>query len=96
MSDISQNKFEMGQEIWIRFVPDKGLFGVKITTYFGEEKILYGADVNISTIFPAKPRPGITKMNVSTQGVIMRVSQPFVISGEVVGNTIEIRLHHEK
>ena len=88
--------FEMGQEIWIKYVPDRGKFGTKITTYFGEEQVFYTEDVNLSFIFPAKPRPGITKMNVSTQGVIMKVSQPFVISGSKEGNTMEIRLHHEK
>ena len=86
----------MGQEIWIRFVADQGKFGVKVTTYFGEEMIFYAGDVNISSVFPAKPRPGITKMNISSQGIIMKVSQPFVISGDMRGNTMEIRLHHEK
>ncbi len=89
-------KFEMGNEIWIRFVPERGLFGIKVTTYFGEESILYAKDVNMSTIFPAKPRPGVTKMNISTQGIIMKVTQPFVISGDIVGNTMEIQVHHQK
>jgi len=86
----------MGNEVWIRFVADRGKFGVKVTTYFGEESIYYAKDVNISSIFPAKPRPGITKMNISTQGIIMKVSQPFVLSGEMRGETLEIRLHHQK
>jgi len=86
----------MGKEIWIRFVPERGQFGVKVTTYFGEEMVFYASDVNVSSIFPAKPRPGITKMNISTQGVIMKVSQPFVISGELRGSTMDLRLHHEK
>ncbi len=92
---MSQN-FEMGQEVWIRYVPDRGKFGVKVTSYFGEELVFYAKDVNISSIFPAKPRPGITKMNISTQGIIMKVSQPFVLTGELVGDTMEIRLHHQK
>ena len=86
----------MGNEIWIRFVADRGKFGIKVTTYFGEESIFYASDVNVSSIFPAKPRPGITKMNISTQGIIMKVSQPFVLSGEMRGDTMEIRLHHQK
>ncbi|MHA1335881.1 MAG: hypothetical protein ACTSPW_09020 [Promethearchaeota archaeon] len=95
---ISQQSFEMGQELWIRFVPERNRFGIKITTYFGEEFIFYADDVNISTVFPAKPRPGVTRMNVSTKGIIMKVSQPFVISGQLINNgrTMDIRLHHEK
>lgn len=92
----SQDRFEMGNEIWIRFVPDRGKFGIKVTTYFGEEFIFYSNDVNISSIFPAKPRPGITKMNISTQGIIMKVSQPFVLSGQMEGESMEIRLHHQQ
>lgn len=86
----------MGSEIWVRFVPARGEFGIKVTTYFGEEKVFYAEDVNLSTIFPAKPRPGITKLNISTNGVIMKVSQPFVITGSKQGNTMDLRLHHEK
>ncbi|MHA1293299.1 MAG: hypothetical protein ACTSQJ_11610 [Promethearchaeota archaeon] len=86
----------MGNEIWIRYVPERGKFGIKVTTYFGEEYIFYSGDVNMTTVFPAKPRPGITKLNISTQGIIMKVSQPFVISGEMMGDTMEIRLHHQK
>lgn len=86
----------MGQEIWIKYVPNRSQFGVKVTTYFGEEKVFYAEDVNLSTIFPAKPRPGITKLNISTNGVIMKVSQPFVITGSKQGNTMDLRLHHEK
>lgn len=98
MDRLSQKNFEMGNEIWIRFVAERGKFGVKVTTYFGEESIFYVEDVNLSFIFPAKPRPGITKMNISTKGIIMKVSQPFVITGEMVGDgkTMEIRLHHQK
>ena len=89
--------FEMGSEIWIRFVAERGAFGIKVTTYFGEELIFYAQEVNLSSIFPAKPRPGITKMNVSTKGIIMRVSAPFVLSGEIDQRGImEIRLHHQK
>ena len=86
----------MGNEIWIRFVADRGQFGIKVTTYFGEEYVLYADDVNVSSVFPAKPRPGITKMHISTKGILMRVSQPFVISGQMQGNTLDIRVHHEK
>lgn len=91
-----EDAFEMGKEMWIRFVPDRGKFGVKITTYFGEEIIFYVDDVNLSTIFPAKPRPGITKMNISSKGVIMSVSEPFVLTGQKMANTMDIRLHHQK
>jgi hypothetical protein len=86
----------MGKEVWIRFVPNRGKFGVKVTTYFDEEQVFYAKDVDITTIFPAKPRPGVTKMNVSSKGVIMDVSEPFVLSGQMQGNKMEIRLHHEK
>ena len=93
---ISQQNFEMGNEIWVRFVPERGKFGIKVTTYFGEEFIFYADDVNLSSIFPAKPRPGITKMNISTQGIILKISQPFVLTGQMMGNTMDIRLHHQK
>jgi len=93
---MSQQQFEMGKEIWIRWVGERGKFGIKVSTYFGEEFIFYADDVNVSHVFPAKPRPGLTRMNISTQGVIMKVTQPFVISGLMMGNTMDIRLHHEK
>jgi hypothetical protein len=94
---MSAQNFEMGNEIWIRYVGDRGAFGVKVTTYFGEEMVFYAQEVNLSTIFPAKPRPGITKMNVSTKGILMKVSQPFVLSGELDHRGLmEIRLHHQK
>ncbi|MGV9173256.1 MAG: hypothetical protein ACOC44_01610 [Promethearchaeia archaeon] len=86
----------MGKEIWIKFVPDRGKFGVKVTTYFGDEDVYYADNVDISTIFPAKPRPGVTKMNVSSKGIIMSVSEPFVLSGQMQGNKMDIRVHHEK
>jgi hypothetical protein len=84
------------QEIWIRYVGEKGQFGIKATDYYGQEKIVYAGEVNLSSIFPAKPRPGVTKMNISTQGIRMKVSQPFVISGDMEGNSLELRLHHQK
>ena len=94
---MSEIRSEMGNEIWIRYVADRSAFGVKVTTYFGEEHIFYAQEVNLSSIFPAKPRPGITKMNVSTKGIIMKVSQPFVLSGEMDQRGImEVRLHHQK
>lgn len=86
----------MGKEIWIRFVPNRGKFGVKVTTYFDEEQVYYADDVDITTIFPAKPRPGMTKMNVSSKGVIINVKEPFVLTGQKQGNTMQIRVHHEK
>ena len=92
---MSQN-FEMGKEVWIRWVADRGKFGIKVTTYFEEEFIFYAEDVNLSTVFPAKPRPSLTRMNISTQGVLLKISQPFVLTGTMSGNTMDIRLHHEK
>jgi len=92
-----QNSFQMAQELWVRYVADRQAFGIKVTTYFGEEFIFYAPEVNLSTIFPAKPRPGITKMNISTKGIYLKISQPFVLSGEINNRGImEIRLHHEK
>ncbi|MFO8019085.1 MAG: hypothetical protein R6U96_10650 [Promethearchaeia archaeon] len=86
----------MGKEVWIKWVQDRGKFGVKVTTYFGDEEVYYADNVDISTIFPAKPRPGVTKMNISSKGVIMDVSEPFVLSGQMQGNKMDIRVHHEK
>lgn len=84
------------QEIWIRYVAEKGQFGIKATDYYGQDKIIYAEEVNLSSIFPAKPRPGVTKINVSAQGVRMKVSQPFVISGDMEGKYLELRIHHQK
>ena len=42
----SEQGFEMAKEVWIRYVPDRGKFGIKITTYFEEERVLYAEDVN--------------------------------------------------
>ncbi|MCP4762649.1 MAG: hypothetical protein GY870_12790 [archaeon] len=94
-------KIEMVNSIWVRFISERQKFGIKTTTYFGEENIYYADDVDFKFIFPARPRPGISTMNISTQGITMKVSQPFVISGDIkVDNdgkeTLTFRLHHQK
>lgn len=95
----STKKIEMVCKIWIKWVPEKKQFGVKANTYFGEENIYYADEVDFNTIFPARPRPGITRMNISTQGVAMQVVQPFTISGEFENqngkNVMVLRLHHQ-
>lgn len=96
---MSKN-LEMVSSVWIRWVGEKKQFGIKSKTYFGEEGISYADEVDFNFIFPARPRPGISKMNISTQGVTMKVTQPFVISGdfkEREGKEILVlRLHHQK
>ena len=92
-------KLELISSVWIKFVPDKKKFGIKSKTFFGEENITYADEIDFSFIFPAKPRPGISKMNISTQGIVMQVNQPFTISGEIhekEGKEIlTLRLHHQ-
>ncbi len=90
----------MISSVWIKFVPDRGMFGIKAESFFGEEKIVYAHDVDYIFVFPARPRPGIANMNISTDGVKMQVKQPFVIDGEFKEKegkkTLELRLHHKK
>ncbi|MHA1821617.1 MAG: hypothetical protein ACTSU2_02285 [Promethearchaeota archaeon] len=91
---------DMVNSVWIKFDVRRGMFGIKTTTYFGDENIYFANDVDFSFVFPARPRPGITKMNISTNGIVMKVSQPFVISGEMKKNennttTLVLRLHHQ-
>ena len=97
---MSDKQLEMINSLWIKFDASKGKFGIKATTYFGEEIILFADDVDFSFIFPAKPRPGISKMNISTQGIVMKINQPFVISGEITPvngkETLMLRLHHQQ
>ena len=67
---------EMISSIWIKFVPERGAFGIQATTFFQEEKVFYADDVDFLFIFPARPRPGIANMNISTDGVKIKVRQP--------------------
>lgn len=96
---MSQPALEMISSVWIKFVPERGCFGVKATTFFEEEKIVYADDVDFTFVFPARPRPGIANMNISTNGVTMKVRQPFVINGEFKEEggkkTLVLRLHHQ-
>ncbi len=91
---------EMVQKVWIKYVAEKQAFGVKCISYYGEEKIVYADDVNFNFVFPARPRPGIAKMDINTNGVTMAVNQPFVIDGDFDTsggkNTLKLNLHHEK
>ncbi|GAB4318593.1 MAG: hypothetical protein Kow0069_21800 [Promethearchaeota archaeon] len=93
-------ELESINKIWIKFVPEKGKFGCKCISYYGEEFVKYADDVDFSFVFPARPRPGIATMNISRDGVVMEVRQPFVISGDkqVEGGkeTLKLTLHHQK
>lgn len=94
-------ELEMIQQIWIRFVPQRGQFGIKATNYYGEETVVYADDVDLGIIFPAKPRPGISNIKIDTQGVTIALRQPFVISGTMQAgsegkSTLKLTLHHEK
>lgn len=97
---MSEKKLEMINSVWIKYDGKRGKFGIKATTYFGDEQIIYADELDFKFIFPARPRPGISSMNISTQGIIMKVSQPFVISGEFENQAgkevLVLRLHHQK
>jgi hypothetical protein len=92
--------FDMISSVWIKFVPERGTFGIKATSFFKEEKVVYADDVDFVFVFPARPRPGLANMKISTNGVTMQVRQPFVIDGEFEDkdgkNTLVLRLHHQK
>ncbi|MHA1339583.1 MAG: hypothetical protein ACTSRZ_05380 [Promethearchaeota archaeon] len=94
------SKMELISSVWIKFVPEKRKFGIKTKTFFGEENVTYADEVDFSFIFPARPRPGISRMNISTQGIVMQVNQPFTISGELQEvngkEVLALRLHHQK
>ncbi|MHA1730965.1 MAG: hypothetical protein ACTSU5_03435 [Promethearchaeota archaeon] len=92
------DQIETIKQVWIKFVPEKGQFGVKAVSYFGEENVHYADQIDFSFIFPARPRPGIANMKIDRNGVTMEVRQPFVISGQYSddGRTLKLSLHHEK
>ena len=91
---------EMIQSIWIKWVPAKGMFGIQAIDFYKQEKIVYAHEVDFSLVFPSRPRPGISKMNISTDGVKMDIKQPFVIDGDIVDEggkmILKLSLHHEK
>jgi hypothetical protein len=97
---MSQKALEMISSVWIKFVAEKGAFGVKAISFFNEEKVIYADDVDFVFVFPARPRPGVANMNISTNGVVMKVRQPFVIDGEFEDRegkkTLVLRLHHQQ
>ncbi len=95
-----KSTYEMVNSIWVKYSAERKKFGVKMTSYFGDEMVAFVDDVDLSFIFPVKPRPGITKMNISSQGVAMKIKQPFTISGDVNTadngkETLVLRLHHQ-
>jgi hypothetical protein len=97
---MAEKVLDMISSIWIKFVPEQGAFGIKATSFFKEEKVIYADDIDFKFLFPARPRPGIADMNISTQGVTMQVRQPFVIDGEMEQKpdgkkTLILRLHHQ-
>ena len=91
---------DMLSSVWIKFVPQRGQFGIQGKSFFGEEKVVYADDIDWVFVFPARPRPGLANMNISTDGVKMEVKQPFVIDGEFEEKegkeTLVLRLHHKK
>ena len=93
-------EIQMLKQVWIKFAPEKKQFGVKCTSFYGEEKVVYADDVSFNFVFPARPRPGIAKMDINTNGVQMSVNQPFVIDGSFDSSTgkktLRLSLHHEK
>ena len=97
---MGQKVLDMISSVWIKWVPEKGAFGVKATSFFKEETVIYAAEVDFKFLFPARPRPGIADMRISTNGVTMQVRQPFVIDGEFEDidgkNMLVLRLHHQK
>jgi hypothetical protein len=94
-----EKALDMISSIWIKYVPEKGAFGIKATSFFNEDKVIYADDVDFVFVSPARPRPGIANMNISTNGVTMKVRQPFVIDGEYEmregKKTLVLRLHHQ-
>ncbi len=90
----------MISSIWVKFVPQKQKFGIKTVDFYGQDNVTYAHEVDLSLIFPARPRPGISKMNISTDGIKMEVKQPFVISGRLEPqdgkDILKLSLHHEK
>ena len=97
---MSGKVLDMISSVWIKYVPDRQAFGVKAVSFFKEEKIVYADDVDFVFVFPARPRPGLANMKISTNGVTMQVRQPFVIDGEYEDregkNTLVLRLHHQQ
>ena len=94
-----EKALDMISSVWIKYVPEKKAFGIKATTFFNEDKVVYADDVDFVFVFPARPRPGMANMNISTSGITMRVRQPFMIDGEYEmrenKKTLVLRLHHQ-
>ena len=98
--NIGEKALDMISSVWIKYVAERNAFGVKATSFFNEERVIYADDVDFVFVFPARPRPGMANMNISTNGVTMKVRQPFVIDGEYENregkNTLVLRLHHQQ
>ena len=48
---------EMVQSVWIKWAPAKNMFGIQAIDFYKQEKVVYANDVDISLVFPARPRP---------------------------------------
>lgn len=97
---MAEKALDMISSVWIKYVPERAAFGIKATSFFNEEKVIYADDIDFVFVFPARPRPGMANMSISTNGVVMKVRQPFVIDGEYENRegkkTLVLRLHHQQ